>query len=234
MAAASKSAQKLKELREEAGLSVQQMADALGMKKTTYQYNEDEYKKPYFLLEFVNRIAAILTQHGVALEKIMSLAGLSKESLAAGRQNRTQHTRRTLTMAEFAELDVRAGMGGGAFNEADLEIGRWQMPADLFRGHSSAPVSALKIITVFGDSMEPDLPPGCRVVVDIEDRVPSPPGVFVLWNGFSTVCKRIEPISHSDPPRIRVMSDNPRYSTEEVTAEEAQIQGRVVGRWRWM
>lgn len=82
--------------------------------------------------------------------------------------------------------------------------------------------------------MEPDLPAGTRVVVDTSDKVPTPPGVFVVWDGLGLVAKRIEHIPFSEPPRIKLSSDNPKYSPYEVTLEEAHIQGRVMGRWRWM
>lgn len=136
-------------------------------------------------------------------------------------------------MVPIVELDVRAGAGGGALNSEELEAGHWQLPGDLVRSVTTAPTTALKILTVYGDSMEPEFRPGQRVMVDTSDQMPSPPGVFVAWDGLATVIKRVEFVPHSDPPKVRFSSDNPRYQPYERTLEEAHIRGRVIGRWTW-
>ena len=136
-------------------------------------------------------------------------------------------------MVPIVELDVRAGAGGGALNGEELEMGSWQLPGDLVRSVTSASTQALRILTVYGDSMEPEFRPGQRVMVDTSDQMPSPPGVFVAWDGLATVIKRVEFVPHSDPPRVRFTSDNPRYHAYERTLDEAHIRGRVIGRWTW-
>src|SRR6185369_14368418 len=126
-------------------------------------------------------------------------------------------------MVPIVELDVRAGAGGGALNGEELETGQWQLPGDLVRSVTTASVASLRILTVYGDSMEPEFRPGQRVMVDTSDQMPSPPGVFVAWDGLATVIKRVEFVPHSDPPRIRFTSDNPRYQPYERTLDEAHI-----------
>jgi phage repressor protein C with HTH and peptisase S24 domain len=83
-----------------------------------------------------------------------------------------------------------------------------------------------------GDSNVPSLNPGEKVIVNPADKVPSPPGFFVVWDGLALVLKRVEYVPHSDPPRVRISSDNPRYQPYERTLEEAYIQGRVIGSWQ--
>jgi hypothetical protein len=39
------------------------------------------------------------------------------------------------------------------------------------------------------------------ILVDTSQRVPVPPGIFVIWDGMGIVAKRIEHVPHSDPPR---------------------------------
>lgn len=136
-------------------------------------------------------------------------------------------------MVPIVELDVRAGAGGGALNGEELETGQWQLPGDLVRAVTTASVASLRILTVYGDSMEPEFRPGQRVMVDTSDQMPSPPGVFVAWDGLATVIKRVEFVPHSDPPKVRFTSDNPRYQPYERTLDEAHIRGRVIGRWTW-
>jgi phage repressor protein C with HTH and peptisase S24 domain len=134
-------------------------------------------------------------------------------------------------MVPIVEVDVRAG--NGALARIEAETGRWQVPGELIRAVTTAPVTALRILTVYGDSMEPEFRPGQRVMVDTSDQLPSPPGVFVAWDGLATVLKRVEFVPHSEPPRVRFTSDNPRYQPYERALEEANIKGRVIGRWTW-
>ena len=59
--------------------------------------------------------------------------------------------------------------------------------------------------------------------------VPQPPGIFVLDDGMGLVAERLEHIPNSDPPAVRVISDNPLYPAYERTADEI----RIIGRIRW-
>ncbi|MBW6496662.1 MAG: S24 family peptidase, partial [Burkholderiaceae bacterium] len=70
---------------------------------------------------------------------------------------------------------------------------------------------------------------GDTVLVDMALRVPNPPGIFVLHDGMGLVAKRLEHIPMSDPPRVRIISDNPLYTPYEGTADEINIIGRI--RW---
>jgi phage repressor protein C with HTH and peptisase S24 domain len=92
----------------------------------------------------------------------------------------------------------------------------------------------MRIITVMGDSMEPALLPGQRGLVDTGDRKPSPPGIFALWDGVGLVIKRAQMVAHSEPPRVKITSDNAKYESYERALDDAHIQGRVIGQWRWL
>lgn len=143
----------------------------------------------------------------------------------------------------ITEVDVRggAGLGGEAavenFSEGastvsrDVAKGEWLLPHDYL---SEIRVSAkdVRIIEICGDSMErPDgggLHPGDRVMVALTDRNPTPPGIFALWDGFGIVVKRIERVPKSEPPALRLISDNPAHESYVLTADEVNIIGRVI------
>jgi phage repressor protein C with HTH and peptisase S24 domain len=80
---------------------------------------------------------------------------------------------------------------------------------------------------VTGDSMAPTLLDGDTVLVDTSRRQPNPPGIFVLDDGIALVAKRLEHIAGSEPPEIRVISDNRRYPEYSRTADEVHIVGRI-------
>jgi phage repressor protein C with HTH and peptisase S24 domain len=82
---------------------------------------------------------------------------------------------------------------------------------------------------VEGVSMMPTLHDDDIVLVDLGRRSPTPPGIFVLHDGMGLVAKRLEHVANSDPPRLRIISDNPFYKPYEVSSEEVNIVGRI--RW---
>lgn len=136
------------------------------------------------------------------------------------------------------EIDVRAGLGGGGEAllrydpeteyQQDAVAGNWMMPPEYLRNEVGVPLRAARIISVVGDSMSPTLESGDRVMVNTADKIPSPPGLFAIWDGFGVVVKRLEVVPNSDPTTVRLISDNVRHTTYERTAEEVSIVGRVV------
>lgn len=117
---------------------------------------------------------------------------------------------------------------------AELEqiIAHWQFPREWLLYDLRVEPANLRIITIEGDSMINTLMPGDKVVLDISKRVPSPPGLFAVWDGIGLVAKRLEHIEGSDPVTVRLISDNARYTAYERTADEIAIVGRIVGRWQ--
>ena len=236
MPAVSVASRKLKQLRQRAGLSIRHVAQALGMEYgSSYQHYEDRYKKPLLPLELVLKLVPIFAPAGVEAAELYALAGVDATgerpaSTAAGAPKDDNAGR----ILRIPELDVRAAAGDGLVGGGEKIIDEWALPSGMVRQYSTAPANDLRIITVMGDSMEPTLQPGQRVLVDTGDRNPSPPGVFVVWDGLGLVVKRCQVIPHSEPPRVRISSDNAKYDPYERTLSEAYIQGRVIGQWRWL
>jgi hypothetical protein len=231
----SAAARQLKALRSRAGLSIREVAQALGMEHgSSYQHYEDRFKKAYLPLDLIQKLAPIFAPGGVEPAELYALAGVS----AGGDRPLAPVARRGSDgpMLQIDELDVRAGAGSlaGLTGEHEKVVAEWQIPSGIVRGYSTAPAAELRFITVMGDSMEPTLQPGQRVLVDTGDRKPSPPGVFVVWDGLGLVIKRVQMLPHSEPPRVKITSDNAKYDPYERTLEEAYIQGRVIGQWRWL
>ena len=76
--------------------------------------------------------------------------------------------------------------------------------------------------------MEPLLSSGDWILIDTSQRVPVPPGIFVIWDGMGMVTKRVEHVPNSEPATIVIKSVNPDYQTYERGAEEVNIIGRVI------
>ena len=88
-----------------------------------------------------------------------------------------------------------------------------------------------EIVQMSGDSMFPDFLPGERLVVDPDHRIPSPPGVYVIWDGFGLVVKRLEIVPSSNPVLVRIIPRNHQYQTFERRLCDMDVRGRVVGKW---
>lgn len=139
------------------------------------------------------------------------------------------------------ELDVHVSAGPGTIDgnlmvehEQSAVIGVHTYPADSFREAYGMDPRRIKILPVRGTSMEPELWSGQRVMVDITDKIPSPPGIFVVWDGLGLVLKYVEVVANSEPPRVRISSAHHAFQPYERNIDEAFINGRVVGVWKRM
>jgi phage repressor protein C with HTH and peptisase S24 domain len=131
----------------------------------------------------------------------------------------------------IAHATPRPSMGGGAVltEDGDTPGRAYHFRQSWIRHKLKASPSQLRIMHVEGDSMAPTLLGGDAVLVDMTRQLPNPPGIFVLDDGMGLVAKRLEHIPNSDPPAVRVISDNKFYPEYERTAEEI----RIIGRIRW-
>ena len=86
----------------------------------------------------------------------------------------------------------------------------------------------MRILKVRGNSMEPEMREGDRVVVDTARTVPATGELFVLFDGDGLVVKRIEPVHEPGRPRLRLISANPDYPPYSAHASDVHIVGKVL------
>lgn len=131
---------------------------------------------------------------------------------------------------QIPEYDVQFAAGGGFVIDSETIKQRWEFPRSYILDELRLNPRHLVVAEIIGDSMEPTLHSGDRVLIDRSDRRISNPGIFALWDGDGLVAKRLERVFGSDPLMVRVISDNPRHSSYEVPGETVSIVGRI--RWR--
>lgn len=129
---------------------------------------------------------------------------------------------------QIATLNIRAGAGAGGFAEDDNLASPSLMPRSLIEGDLHGTPADFVIMDVQGQSMTPMLEDGDRVIVDRRKRNPSQGGVFAINDGHELVAKWIERVPKSDPPMLRIFSENKRFSEYTTTADQANIVGRIV------
>lgn len=231
----SKVALELKRLRERAKMSVREMATALDdMAPSTYASYEDKYKKTFLPMELVKKLVPILSKRGVDREDILALAGVSDPDDVHAVVKEITPTRSGAGTANVDELEVSPSAGDGDLAESQAVIRTWTFPRDLVTIATESALDRVKIVRVKGDSMAPTYNALDRIMVDTDDKTPSPGGVFVVWDGLGLVVKRVQLVPHSEPLKVLISSDNAQYKPYERTLDEAYIQGRVIGKWLWV
>jgi len=105
----------------------------------------------------------------------------------------------------------------------------WKFPARFMRDEIRAPESQVIIFETDGDSMEPTINSGERIIVHTGMKTPSPDGIFALRDRFGNIiAKRLQVLRSGDPPRVLIISDNKAHAPEEVGLDEITIVGRVL------
>ena len=216
--------QRIKDLLWERGLTMRRASLAIG-RNPTYVYRFVELARPKALaFSDTDRLASLLG---------CEPGELRHESVPPRkrwtRKPKLEPTLAGSPMAGVPEVDVEASAGPGALaDEFVAERALWQLPEPMIRHEGGADPAALRILRVRGNSMEPEMGDGDRIVVDTARRVPAMGELFVLWDGDGLVVKRIEKARDPGPPRLRLISANPDYTPYECLAEKAQIVGKVL------
>ena len=112
-------------------------------------------------------------------------------------------------MATVAEMEVEAAAGPGAWNEEFvLEKARWRLPEGMVRHEGDADPASLRILRGRGNSMEPEMREGDRLVVDTAGRVPA--------------------AREPGPPKLRFLSANPDYPPYTRLVDDIHVIGKVL------
>ena len=111
-----------------------------------------------------------------------------------------------------------------------LESAEWVIPANILSGRTNASSDKIKIFEVKESTMEPDYRRGENVLVDLSDQIPTPPGVFVVSDGFGYLLRLCEFLPGSRPPEIRVSAKNKSFQPQILKRDEFRIIGRVIAK----
>ena len=75
----------------------------------------------------------------------------------------------------------------------------------MIRHEGAGDPGSMRILRARGDSMEPGIFDGDRMLVDVSRRRPATGETAVLWDGSGLVVKNVEVVPHAEPPRIRLL-----------------------------
>lgn len=125
------------------------------------------------------------------------------------------------------QYNVAASAGPGALNGHEASMGGLSFSRPWLAKRGLSP-STLKVISVSGESMQPRLSDGDKVLVDISDTQPKSGRAYVLLQGEELLVKYCQLMPDG---LLRVSSANSSYPTYDIDLaknDSVSIVGRVV------
>lgn len=201
-----------------------------------------------------NNLARLAEVLGVSIHWLLTgeQEHLSSEEVAAGLPAKEQREDLATSSLEnysgkvpgaVPEIDAKAGAGNGNVGEHEVVtlrrgetyvghkvVSEWVFPSTYLRHELRMQPGDIMVLEVVGDSMSPTLESGDRVMVDTTYSKPTPDGIYVIEEGDGPMVKRLQLIRRSDPPEIRIISDNKHHEPYTLRLEDIRIIGRVSGR----
>lgn len=127
---------------------------------------------------------------------------------------------------EIISLDLSLSMGPGTLIEEFVEEERVRISLPFLQAITRTPSDRLRLVRGIGDSMEPTLRTGDRVMIDINERqLARSHGVYWVDHLGTHGIKRLRPAGRD---KILVMSDNPLVPDFDVDAADLLIHGRAI------
>lgn len=128
-------------------------------------------------------------------------------------------------------FDLQAGAGPGLvapdYNPDEQRIA---LPITQIRRQSGATSTDLCALLAGGDSMEPTIQNGALLLLDRSVQHPRE-GIHVIQRGNDVLVKRIQPLGTRN---VRLISDNPRYSPEDMALDDPSVPVRFIGLVIWI
>lgn len=144
-----------------------------------------------------------------------------------------------LPAGTLVEHAVYGGAGNGGFamevavagQRGEVAADTWTFPPAFLKNELHLSLTASDIVRVRGDSMEPTLWDGDRVIVDRTDTDVRVDGIFAILDEGSLIIKQVEIVRGTDPVEIVCKSRNAGYSSFNLVLDgNTRIVGRVVAR----
>jgi transcriptional regulator with XRE-family HTH domain len=105
----------------------------------------------------------------------------------------------------------------------------WTFPASFVREQLQSSPKQLLVLEAEGDAMAPTVISGERVIVDTGQKAPSTDGLYAIRDSSENVIiRRLQLLRAARPPRVKIISDNPKHAPEEAALDEIEIVGEAL------
>lgn len=181
----------------------------------------------------IDKVARIAEVTGARVEWLVTGRGPMRydENDGQAAQGSAQLPAAKLEMPGFTlvpRLDVRASAGSGLVSYTEEALDYLAFQEGWLRARKINPATA-RVITAKGDSMEDTIRDGDTLLVDTSIDRFRDNAIYVVIYGEMTLVKRVHGRANGS---LQLISDNPRYPAEEITAGEAELLN-VAGRVMW-
>lgn len=102
------------------------------------------------------------------------------------------------------------------------------MPLALIEAELRGSPNDFVVMPMSGQAMEPLLPAGATLLLDLRQTKPSPAGIFALWDGSGLAVQWVRRVPGSKPPMLRLSLENARFAATDIEPAAVRIVGRVV------
>lgn len=127
------------------------------------------------------------------------------------------------------EYAVRASAGVGALVGSEDIVGRFAFRRSWLESRGIR-ADSLAVVSADGDSMEPTVRDSDILLVDTSVRTVRADGIYLIEQSGELRCKRLQAMVGGG---VKIRSDNPKYETEVVPVEHAELV-RVVAKVIWI
>ena len=199
----------IKQKREELGFSQKKLGEMIGVSQQHINRFEQDYPIP------LKHLPALARALKIDLSELLPSEFKNIDFSIKGKEN----------CINIEMINATACCGNGIENFAENVIGYWQMPKEEYRAISTIAPDNVKMLRVFGDSMETTLSDGDWVLVNISRKSFDSDGIFLIRLSTGLAVKRIQGTLGSD---VVICSDNPKYRPITAPTSDVTIVGKVI------
>lgn len=125
-------------------------------------------------------------------------------------------------------VDVKLSAGHGAFVYSEDDLSRLAFRADFLRTVGAGPENSVSV-TVDGSSMEPTIPDGSTVLINMRAKSILPGKIYAFRLDGQLLIKRLY---HDSRGTVTARSDNPEFDDLRISDDCADFE--ILGRAFWM
>lgn len=125
-------------------------------------------------------------------------------------------------------VDVKLSAGHGAFVYSEDDLSRLAFRADFLRTVGAGPENSVSV-TVDGSSMEPTIPDGSTVLINMRAKSILPGRIYAFRLDGQLLIKRLY---HDSRGTVTARSDNPEFDDLRISDDCADFE--ILGRAFWM
>ncbi len=166
-----------------------------------------------------HKLSAVANSLGVSMSYLL----YGEESWGGGKHPKTEQ--KSNEILSIASLAVETSAAGASMVTQERDDKPFFFNRNWVKQKLNANPNELRVVDVKGDSMAPTLSEGDTVLINLKETTPSPAGIFVLFDGFGLIVKRLE---LQPDGTVQILSDNLNYAPHTRPLTDINIIGRVV------